>query len=117
MNKELKEQSREEFKLTMSIHSDERGRISERTLDNIADYWLSLIDKTVQMTEERIVGQVKTIIQNEKYEATQKELDEAPDEEKEAIASRLYINMKLNGVMKQIKSLITNKSDINKDKE
>ena len=112
MNKELKEQAHKEFDerfCSFTLSADERcNECVHKTFDgsSVADYCGSadeyiksfidsLIDKTVQMTEERIVEYVTNPTRNGISSMFQLEGDEK------------YVNAN------QLISLITNKSDIN----
>ena len=57
---QLKEQARKEFELTIGITSiSETAEEHKKRVEKFID---SLIDRTVQMTEERFVGIIETII-------------------------------------------------------
>lgn len=122
MNKELKEQTIKEWKewyvKTHPLNID---------LDSMADFWISKLEQTVQMTEERIVKLI------DKFEAEPLLMTtiDSPcicdfdngdvirlDEEGKHTKCGKTLNMPVpikTSIQKLKKSLITNKSDINKE--
>lgn len=102
MNQELKEQTIKKFWETVlevnveDIKSETIYLVSDENLD-------SLIDKTVQMTEERIVGKLKDYA------------DELPDElQVTGCGQRQRVS---SFIQKDIISLITNKSELSTNKD
>lgn len=105
MNKELKQQAHKEFELVVGITSI--GETNEEHQKRIRKFIDSIIDKTVQMTEERIVGLIKER-KDHIYQTAQRDAVNPNGYD--------YYRIMLNSI-DDIISLITNNSDINKDKE
>jgi len=117
MNKELKEQAHKEFDEKwkrmkdggLGKHASIDGRFIW-AVDDDEDQWVfadetiksftdSIIDKTVQMTEERIVGVIENYFDSEMEQNK---------------GSRLVYEQLGEDKIRIVKSFITNKSDINK---
>lgn len=116
MNQELKEQARGIMCANLiafeeNTPEDKKAELRPKVIFANLD---SLIDKTVQMTEERIVGIIKEYPERLLQIMPEGKLHfvvfqgKADEDEKKTI----YFQ-----AIKDIISLITNKSDINKDKE
>ena len=130
MNQELKQQAHKEFderfpckckicklegvntfgecfcSYSKSTHIWERPEIIKSFID-------SLIDKTVQMTEGRIV---ENIIENLKKHIEESETELKKLEGEDCEITKDY-KLAIENIMTMLKSLITNKSDINKGEE
>lgn len=102
MNKELKEQMHKEFRekfVTFKSWSNDSVGISVKTTpEDIENFMDSLIDKTVQLSEERMLNNVLEIIE---------EIDPSTVRG----TSKIYWG---NVLREKVKSLITKESDINK---
>lgn len=94
MNKELKEQIKEEIAFMFGEAPEDSLKFKKRM--EITDYVLQKIDKTVQSERERIVGMMQC------------QMEDIEDNEQ---------SISWNDALKRIISLITNKNDINKDKK
>lgn len=107
MNKELKEQVKQYFEANLldGDKMEDCGKAVITIDQDFIEIFDSLIDKTVQMTEERIVGVIKQMLLDINF------LEGITGEENRDI---VYKNHKK---MKEYLSLITNKSDINNNKE
>lgn len=101
---ELKKQAHKEFDEQATW--EKFGRLtSDKQKIFVKSFIDSLIDKTVQMTEERIVWIIQQTRKRPNY------LNPTMTESAEIIS---FEDMEYNKALQDIESLITNKSDINK---
>lgn len=110
MNEELKQQAHKEFKEKFTIDGNRWIFFDRDSPEPVIDFIDSLIDKTVQMTEERIV---------ERLEQEFGDWDIIEDGTNPAYITQIGKGglYSVDGFIDELISLITNKSDINKAKE
>lgn len=125
MNQELKQQAHKEFDKIFSQEKTPEGRSylydkeAECSVNPLImkDFLDSLIDRTVQMTEERVVGiakQIKNFITIHSQAAIMEFVNYRKLDEKMATEIQDSI---IDIVDDAFNTLITNKSDINNNKE